>query len=85
MIRSLIQPAGMPAAAPANATAPHHVMLVKMGLQDDPEASVELCLWPTLHWVVRPTLLLSGEAQLTAQELPATNVLEYLDLKQAIL
>ncbi len=75
--------------APALST---HMPLQKMGPQDDPEAFLDLfektaeaCGWPQVNWPVRLIPLLSGEAQLAAQQLPVQNLLVYDDLKRAIL
>lgn len=61
-----------------------HVPLNKMGPQDEPEAftdlfegSVEACGWPQAEWPVRLIPLLSGEAQVAAQQLPVQNLLVY--------
>ncbi|XP_067312541.1 zinc finger and SCAN domain-containing protein 25-like [Pseudorasbora parva] len=74
------------------ASAPVHVPLHKMGPQDDPEAFIDLfqkaaeaCGWPRAQWPVRLIPLLTGEAQAAAQQLPVANLLEYDDLKKAIL
>ncbi len=71
---------------------PTHMPLQKMGSQDDPEAFLDLfektaeaCGWPQMNWPVRLIPLLSGEAQLAAQQLPVQNLLVYDDLKRAIL
>ncbi|XP_067272616.1 zinc finger protein 444-like [Pseudorasbora parva] len=63
-----------------------------MGPEDDPEAFVDLfqkaaeaCGWPRAQWPVRLIPLLSGEAQAAAQHLPIANLLDYDDLKKAIL
>ncbi len=71
---------------------PPHMPLQKMGSQDDPEAFLDLfektaeaCGWPQMNWPVRLIPLLSGEAQLAAQQLPVQNLLVYDDLKRAIL
>ncbi len=71
---------------------PTHMPLQKMGPQDDPEAFLDLfektaeaCGWPQMNWPVRLIPLLSGEAQLAAQQLPVQNLLVYDDLKRAIL
>ncbi len=87
-IRSLLGQEVRPAAAPPIA----HVPLVKMGPQDDPEAFVDLfektaeaCGWDRTQWPVRLIPLLSGEAQVAAQQLPVENLLAYADLKRAIL
>ncbi len=78
-------------ATPAPAP-PTHMPLNKMGPQDDPEAFIDLfertaeaCGWPSANWPVRLIPLLSGEAQLAAQQLPVQNLLVYDDLKRAIL
>ncbi len=62
--------------------------LNKMGPQDDPEAFIDLfektaeaCGWPQTNWPVRLIPLLSGEAQIAAQQLPVQNLLVYNDLK----
>ncbi len=71
---------------------PTHMPVQKMGPQDDPEAFLDLfektaaaCGWPQMDWPVRLIPLLTGEAQLVAQQLPVQNLLVYDDLKQAIL
>ncbi len=75
--------------APALST---HMPVQKMGPQDDPEAFLDLfektaeaCGWPQMNWQVRLIPLLTGEAQLAAQQLPVQNLLIYDDLKRAIL
>ncbi|XP_067260366.1 uncharacterized protein [Chanodichthys erythropterus] len=72
-------------------TVPVHLPLNKMGPLDDPEVfldlferSVEACKWPRDQWSMRLVLLLSGEAQVAAQQLPIPNLLVYEDLRQAI-
>ncbi len=71
-IRSLLSREDNPGAAPPIA----HVPLMKMGPHDDPEAFVDLfekaCGWA----------LLTGEAQVPAQQLPVANLLAYDDLKR---
>ncbi len=64
----------------------------KMEPQDDPEAFLDLfektaeaCGWPQTDWPVRLIPLLTGEAQLAAQQLPVQNLLVYDDLNRAIL
>ncbi|XP_077091535.1 uncharacterized protein LOC143743618 [Siphateles boraxobius] len=76
-----------PLSAPATALPLH-----KMGPQDDPEAfldlfekSAEAGRWPPADWPMRLIPLLSGEAQIAAQQLPVRNLLVYEDLKRAIL
>ncbi len=71
---------------------PTHMPVQKMGPQDDPEAFLDLfektaaaCGWPQTDWPVRLIPLLTGEAQLAAQQLPVQNLLVYEDLKRAIL
>ncbi len=71
---------------------PTHMPVQKMGPQDDPEAFLNLfektaaaCGWPQTDWPVRLIPLLTGEAQLAAQQLPVQNLLVYDDLKRAIL
>ncbi len=83
-----VQAGGIPT-APAP---PTHMPVQKMGLQDDPEAFLDLfertteaCGWPQTDWPVRLIPLLTGEAQLAAQQLPVQNLLVYDDLKRAIL
>ncbi len=68
------------------------VRVQKMGPQDDPVAFLDLfektaepCGWPQTDWPVRLIPLLTGEAQLAAQQLPVQNLLVYDDLKRAIL
>ncbi|XP_067307906.1 NLR family CARD domain-containing protein 3-like [Pseudorasbora parva] len=75
-----------------NDPAPVHVPLHKMGPQDDPEAFIDLfqkaaeaCGWPRAQWPVRLIPLLTGEAQAAAQQLPVANLLDYEDLKRAII
>ncbi len=83
-----VQAGGIP---PAQALSTH-MPLQKMGPQDDPEAFLDLfektaeaCGWPQMNWPVRLIPLLSGEAQLAAQQLPVQNLLVYDDLMRAIL
>ncbi len=87
-IRSLLGREGTPVAAPSIA----HIPLMKMGPHDDPEAFVDLfektaeaCGWARSQWPVRLIPLLTGEAQVVAQQLPVENLLAYEDLKRAIL
>ncbi len=87
-IRSLLGREETPVAAPSIA----HVPLVKMGPHDDPEAFVDLFEktaeawgWARSQWPVRLIPLLTGEAQVAAQQLPVANLLAYEDLKRAIL
>ncbi len=87
-IRSLLGREDNPVTAPPIA----HVPLMKMGPHDDPEAFVDLfektaeaCGWARAHWSVRLIPLLTGEAQVAAQQLPVANLLAYDDLKRAIL
>ena len=78
---------------PASTSAAHPpISLQKMGPQDDPEVFLDLfekmaeaCGWPRAEWPVRVIPLLSGEAQIAAQQLPAQNLLDYAHLKRAIL
>ncbi|XP_046715814.1 zinc finger protein 213-like [Silurus meridionalis] len=63
-----------------------------MGTQDDVEALLKLFErvavvgeWTGMERALRLLPLLSGEAQLAAQQLPADRMLEYDDLKRAIL
>lgn len=49
------------------------------------EKTVEACEWPWAHCPVRLIPLLSGEAQVSTQQLPMQNLLVYDDLKWAIL
>ncbi len=78
--------------SPTALAPPTHMPLQKMGPQDDPEAFLDLfektaaaCGWPQTDWPVRLIPLLTGEAQLAAQQLPVQNLLVYDDLKRAIL
>ncbi len=87
-IRSLLGREETPVAAPSIA----HVPLMKMRPHDDPEAFVDLfektaeaCGWARSQWPVRLIPLLTGEAQVAAQQLPVANLLAYEDLKRAIL
>ncbi len=87
-IRSLLGREETPVAAPSIAHAP----LMRMGPHDDPEAFVDLfektaeaCGWARSQWPVRLIPLLTGEAQVAAQQLPVANLLAYEDLKRAIL
>ncbi|XP_057178616.1 uncharacterized protein LOC130547009 [Triplophysa rosa] len=71
---------------------PIHLMLQKMGPHDDPEAFLELyeraaesSEWPRDQWALRLIPLLSGEAQVAAQQLPPESLLVYAELKKAIL
>ncbi|KAI7813943.1 uncharacterized protein LOC130559172 [Triplophysa rosa] len=68
------------------------LLLHKMGPQDDPEAflelferSAEVSGWLRDSWAARLIPLLSGEAQLAAQQLPVQNLRSYADLRKAIL
>ncbi|XP_051956981.1 uncharacterized protein LOC127625687 [Xyrauchen texanus] len=93
-IRSLLSQETEPTTATtpdSHATLPPPT-LQKMGAADDPEAfldlferTAEIWGWPPEQWAARLIPLLSGEAQLAAQQLPATNLLAYTDLKRAIL
>ncbi len=47
--------------------------------------TAEACGWARTQWPVRLIPLLTGEAQVAAQQLPVANLLAYADLKQAIL
>ncbi len=83
----LARPGGNPRRSPIA-----HVPLMKMGPHDDPEAFVDLfektaeaCGWARRQWPVRRIPLLTGEAQVVAQQLPVANLLAYEDLKRAIL
>ncbi len=87
-IQSLLGREESPVAAPTIA----HVPLMRMGPHDDPEAFVDLfektaeaCGWARTQWPVRLIPLLTGEAQVAAQQLPVANLLAYEDLKRAIL
>ncbi len=87
-IRSLLGREETPVAAPSIARVP----LMKMGPHDDPEAFVDLFEktaeasgWAHSQWPVRLIPLLTGEAQVAAQQLPVANLLAYEDLKRAIL
>ncbi len=87
-IRSLLGREESPVAAPTIA----HVPLMRMGPHDDPEAFVDLfektaeaCGWARTQWPLRLIPLLTGEAQVAAQQLPVANLLAYEDLKRAIL
>ncbi len=78
--------------SPTTPAPPTHMPVQKMGPQDDPEAFLDLfettaaaCGWPQTDWPVRLIPLLTGEAQLAAQQLPVQNLLVYDDLKRAIL
>ncbi len=78
--------------SPTAPAPPTHMPVQKMGPQDDPEAFLDLfektaaaCGWPQMDWPVRLIPLLTGEAQLAAQQLPVQNLLVYDDLKRAIL
>ncbi len=75
--------AGESTTAPAP---PTHMPVQKMGPQDDPEAFIDLfektaeaCGWAQTDWPVRLIPLLTGEAQLAAQQLPVQNLLVYDD------
>ncbi len=88
ILRSLLGREAGPVTAPSIA----HVRLMKMGPQDDPEAFVDLfektaeaCGWARTQWSVRLIPLLTGEAQVAAQQLPVASLLAYDDLKRAIL
>ncbi len=78
--------------SPTAPAPPTHMPVQKMGPQDDPEAFLDLfektaaaCGWPQTDWPVRLIPLLTGEAQLAAQQLPVQNLLVYDYLKRAIL
>ncbi|KAL0182077.1 hypothetical protein M9458_021452, partial [Cirrhinus mrigala] len=80
------------AEAAAEQTSPSHMPLNKMGPQDDPEAFLDLFEktaenggWPKEQWSMRLIPLLSGEAQVAAQQLPVQNLLVFDDLKRAII
>lgn len=66
-----------------------HITLAKMSPQDDQvelfKHGAEAWGWPYSQCVVHLLLLLSGEAQLMAQQLLLSNLLEYPDLKRVIL
>ncbi|XP_052434931.1 uncharacterized protein LOC127975148 [Carassius gibelio] len=71
---------------------PMHLPLHKMGPQDDPgaflelfEKSAEACSWPREQWPVRLIPLLSGEAQVAAQQLLVENLMVFDDLKRAVI
>ncbi len=71
---------------PSAPALPAHMPLNKMGPQDDPEAFIDLfertaeaCRWPQVNWPERLIPLLSGEAQMAAQQLPVQNLLVYDD------
>ncbi len=49
------------------------------------EKTAEACGWARSQWPVRLIPLLTGEAQVAAQQLPVANLLAYDDLKRAIL
>ncbi len=49
------------------------------------EKTAEACGWARSQWPVRLIPLLTGEAQVAAQQLPVANLLAYEDLKRAIL
>lgn len=76
----------------AAAPLPHHLLLHKMGPQHDQvaylelfERSTEVSNWPRDVWAARFIPLLSGEAQLAAQQLLVQDLLVYVDLKKTIL
>ncbi|XP_056618139.1 uncharacterized protein LOC130432669 [Triplophysa dalaica] len=78
--------------ATGTSTASPTIPLHKMGVQDEPEAflelferSAELSGWQPDAWAARLIPLLTGEAQMAAQQLPVENLLKYADLKKAIL
>ncbi len=80
------------AEAAAQQTPPTHLPLNKMGAQDDPEVFLDLFEktaetggWPREQWPVCLIPLLSGEAQVAAQQLPVQNLLVSDDLKRAII
>ncbi|XP_051533336.1 uncharacterized protein LOC127428781 [Myxocyprinus asiaticus] len=90
VLRSLLPQEGASAATPA--AAGPHVTLTKMAPQDNMEAFLELfehtaraLKWPCSQWVVHLLLLLFGEAQLVAQQLPVASLLECSELKKAVL
>ncbi len=80
----------------ARQTPPTHLPLTKMGVEmgveDEPEAFVDLFEktaetsgWPREQWPVRLIPLLSGKAQVAAPQLTVQNLLVFDDLKRAIL
>ncbi|KAL7889796.1 hypothetical protein AOLI_G00020540 [Acnodon oligacanthus] len=86
LLRSLLSGPSIPASTAAT------MSVSKMTPQDDPEAFVELFEraagvwgWPIKDWAIRLLPLLTGEAQLAAQQLPAQSQLEYDELKRAVL
>ncbi|XP_051581090.1 uncharacterized protein LOC127456668 [Myxocyprinus asiaticus] len=89
VIQSLLSQEKAPAETPDTA-AP--AALMKMGAEDDPEAfldiferTAEIWGWPRAQWAATLIPLLSGEAQLAAQQLPAASLLVYDDLRKTIL
>ncbi|XP_051509646.1 uncharacterized protein LOC127415117 [Myxocyprinus asiaticus] len=91
-IRSLLSQGASSAATPDTPTPLPPPALQKMRVADDPEAfldlferTAEIWGWPLGQWAARLIPLLSGEAQLAAQQLPASSLLAYGDLKKAIL
>ncbi|XP_048048120.1 zinc finger protein 444-like [Megalobrama amblycephala] len=49
------------------------------------ETSAEISGWPRDQWPMRLVPLLSGESQVAAQQLPVRSLLDYNDLKRAII
>ncbi|XP_051529229.1 uncharacterized protein LOC127426442 [Myxocyprinus asiaticus] len=91
-IRSLLSQKASSAATLDTHTPLPPPALQKMGAADDPEAfldlferTAEIWGWPLGQWAARLIPLLSGEAQLVTQQLPASSLLAYGDLKRAIL
>ncbi|XDV12771.1 hypothetical protein PO909_001357 [Leuciscus waleckii] len=77
------------AEATARQTTPTHLPLNKMGAQDEPEVFLDLFEktaeaggWPRDQWLVRLIPLLSGAAQVAAQQLPVRNLLACEDLQR---
>ncbi|XP_051558201.1 uncharacterized protein LOC127443558 [Myxocyprinus asiaticus] len=86
------QPGGVPSRDPGQSHTITPVRVTENGDVDDPEAFLDLFeqtaeIWGWLlgQWAARLIPLLSGEAQLVAQQLPAMSLLAYGDLKKAIL
>ncbi|XP_051560271.1 zinc finger and SCAN domain-containing protein 21-like [Myxocyprinus asiaticus] len=87
-----LQPGEGPGRAPGQPQPPAPTHASEDGGEDDPEAFLdlfertgEIWSWPRDQWVARLLPLLSGEAQLAAQQLQAVNLLAYEDLKKSIL
>ncbi|XP_051504740.1 uncharacterized protein LOC127412434 [Myxocyprinus asiaticus] len=81
VLRSLIPQEGASAITPT-AAGPH---VTQVNILELFEHTARALKWPRSQWVVHLLSLLSGEAQLVAQQLQVANFLGYTNLKKAIL